>query len=152
MSEGDGARIENFHGNAFSADCLFSASSPNVVKNLSQIKQEKIFPEKVPVCAAGDVPKGVYILLRGKAQFSRNESGKKSVVRLLEPNEIIGLTETLAEVPCEINAETVTPCVFEFIEGKDLLKFLREDPEVCFRLARILADNLQKSYRNFAGL
>jgi CRP-like cAMP-binding protein len=153
MLEKNVAEIQTLYGGGLSAERLFRAASPNIVKNLSRIKQEKSFPEKVSICAVGDTPRGIYILLHGKAQYSRDtETGGKNVLRQIEPNEIVGLTETLAEVPCEINAETVTPCVFEFIESGDLLRFLRRQPDVCFRLAQLLADNLQKSYRNLADL
>lgn len=135
------------------ADRLFSASPAGTLERLSAIKQKKYFPQEAFVYQNGEVPHGVYILLEGEARVvCRTESGEKKIIRPIERNEIIGLTETLADVSCHANIETVTPCVFEYIESKDFLDFLREERDTCFRLVQILADNLQKSFRIFAEL
>lgn len=153
MSLEDNTSVNPLFGNFFSADRLFRDLPAEAFSDLMRIKQKKAFPEGFPIYRAGEVPPGIYILLEGDAHFfRRTETGKKNIIRRIEPQEIIGLTETLADFPCKINAETVSPCVFELIESADLLRYLRAEPEVCFRLTQILADSLQKNFQIFSDL
>jgi CRP-like cAMP-binding protein len=144
------ARIERFFGNSFSADHLFCGLSPKTLKTLTRIKQKEHFPKGIFICKTGNMPHGVYILFQGQAQLNISiEPNEKNVIRPVEPNEIIGLTETLANLPFKTNILTITPCIFEFIESDAFLHFLHDESEICFRLVQLLGLNLQKSYQLF---
>jgi CRP-like cAMP-binding protein len=99
--------------------------------------------KNIRLITAGEMSRGIYVLVKGQAQLISNDEG----VRRLEPNEILGLTETIDHLPFEMSIVTITLCRFEFIEREDFFRFLRDEPEVCFRLAQMLALNLQKSYQ-----
>lgn len=130
-----------------SVESLFCDLSPDSFKTLAEIKQTVRFPKDTEIFVAGDVPCGVHILLEGQATLSVS---KLHIAHRVAPSEILGLTETIANLPYEMNLVTITDCVFEFIESQALFRFLNNDKEVCFRLVRLLGSKIQQSYQRFA--
>jgi CRP-like cAMP-binding protein len=136
-----------------SADDLFGDLTPESLESLNKIKQTKRLRKGMCLFSPGDSPGGIYLLREGRAQLLLNVgSSGEHFARLIEPNVLLGLTETFAGQPFETRAETITPCLFEFIERADFVQFLQEEPQVCFRLAQVLALNLQKTYRFFSSI
>lgn len=129
------------------AESLFCDLSPYSLKSLAEIKQKVRFPKNAEVFWAGDVPCGIHILLEGQATL---RVSKLHIAHRVAPGEILGLTETIANLPYEMNLETITDCVFERIESQALFRFLNNDAEVCFRLVKLLGSNIQQSYQRFA--
>lgn len=129
-----------------SADSLFCDLSPKSLEFLNSLKRTKRFRKSAVVYAAGEMPRCIYVLLKGRLQLRLNNS---SVVQLIEPFGIFGLTETIANVPYETNAETITSCLCEYIKREDFIRFLQDEPEICFRLTQRLALNLQKTINSF---
>ncbi|MEP6900482.1 MAG: Crp/Fnr family transcriptional regulator [Actinomycetota bacterium] len=142
---------EYFFGNVFSADSLFCDLSPKIAQSLTAIKQKKRFTKNEIVFASGELPGCIFFLLMGEAQMlSSAKLTGKNLVRSIEPDEILGLTEAIANLPYETLLKTVTPCLFECIQSDDFFRFLQNEPEVCFRLLQRLGANLQKVYQLFA--
>ena len=132
-----------------SADNLFCDLTPETQKSFNRIKQTKRFKKSACFFTAGEVPSGVYILRRGRAQILfHDELNIIKTARLIEPNEILGLTEILTDVPYETNARTITACRCEYFGRDDFISFLHGAPEVCFQLLQSLASTLQKSYKH----
>lgn len=129
-----------------SANRLFGDLARQSRKSLVAIKQTKQFPKGAHLFVAGDMPCCIYLLVKGKAQLFSDD---KNIVQFIEPDEIFGLTEAILNLPYEINAETLTPCLCACIEREEFIRFLQTEPEVCFRLAQMLGLNLQKSYQLF---
>jgi CRP-like cAMP-binding protein len=92
------------------------------------------------------MPCCIYLLVKGKVQLLLNG---KDVIQFIEPDEIFGLTEAIANLPYEMNAETSSTCLCECIGREEFIRFLQTEPEVCFRLVQMLGLNLQKSYQLF---
>ncbi len=142
------ANSECFFGNAFLADDLFCGLSPETLHSLLAVKQTKRFTKDEMVFAVEQMPCCIYILTTGDAQFFyAAELFGRSVKR----NEILGLTEAITDLPYEISVKTTAPCVFECLGRDDFIRFLRNEPEVCFRLLQMLGANLQKVYGLFAN-
>jgi CRP-like cAMP-binding protein len=134
------------------ADQLFYGLSPESYEILSRSKRAERFRKGAIVSAAGEIPSGFYVLVEGQIKLRlKTESSGESVGRLIEPSEIFGLTETIAGVPSEMNAETITPCLCEYIAREDFVRFLQDEPELSFRLMSQLAVNLQKNYQRFVS-
>lgn len=133
---------EHFFNNALCADDLFCGLSSASADSLSAVKREKHFAKGETVFANGQLPCCIFILLEGEAEIRY-----QGAVYPVRQNEILGLTEALANLPYEIGVETLTPCRFECIRCDDFLLFLQNEPEICFRLLQKLGANLQKIYR-----
>ena len=143
-------KSENFY--PLSADQLFGDLMPKSLELLNKIKQTKRLRKKICLFSIGDLPRAIYLLREGRVQLlSSDKSNNENFTRLIEPNEIFGLTESFANLPYESCAETITPCVCDFIERSDFIHFLMNEPKVCFRLAQLLALSFQKNYRIFSS-
>ena len=129
-----------------SANRLFGDLARHSRKSLAAIKQKKLFPKGARLFAAGDMPCCIYLLVKGKVQIFSND---KNIVQFIEPDDIFGLTEAIANLPYEVNAETLTPCLCECIGREEFIGFLQTEPEVCFLLAQMLGLNHQKSFQLF---
>jgi len=129
---------------------LFCDLTPESLEALAHIKQTKQLQKGVSFFAAGDTPRYIYLLVKGEAQLFFNDNLKGiDIARLIKPNEIVGLIEMILNLPYETDARTITSCICENIGREDLIRFLHEEPEVCFRLVQLLSLNLQKSYQPF---
>lgn len=138
-------------GNSIDADDLFSDLSVETSHSLESIKQTKKFDKNSALCLIGDAPEGIFILVEGQAELSvLTEANKKSVIRTVTPQEIIGLTEMLANANYQININTTKPCTFEFIPTEDFLAFLRSESAICFQLSKLLCVHLQKAINHLA--
>ena len=131
---------------AFLASDLFGALSPAAHASLRAVTLEKEFAEDETILAGGERAAGVYILTSGEAQILYPDA---RTVHLIKPDEILGLTATLANLPFEMSAKTLSACRFEFIHRAAFLAFLQDEPETCFRLLRMLGSKLHKLYRFF---
>jgi CRP-like cAMP-binding protein len=131
-----------------SADKLFDDLTPPTLKAFNKIKRTRIFKKSACFFSRGEIPGGVYILRAGRAQIvCRDEFKVTKTVRSIGRNEIFGLTEIFSDLPFELHAETLTPCICECFGRDEFIKFLHGEPEVCFRLLQVLGANLQKSYK-----
>lgn len=87
----------------------------------------------------------VYFLENGEARVC-TESG----CRMIEREEVLGLTESIAGMSCRFTLETVTPCRFEVIGRDDLLEILRQSSAGRKRLLRLLGMKLSERIRELA--
>jgi len=89
----------------------------------------------------GQLPRGIFVLCKGSAKLSINSPGGKTmIVKLAEPGEVLGLSATMSGKPYEVTAQTIDPCQVNFIKRDDFLKFLKDDVEVCFKVAEQLGE------------
>ncbi len=148
-------KTQNFYGHfispPFFADQLFGDLTPSSKDCLKSICRQKCFRKNDTVFAAGDLPECIYILNSGQARLTVN-NGINNVtdLRLVKPDEVLGINEVLANSFCHINVETVTPCVFECFCRDDFLRLLNNEPEICYRLLTSLGADLQRNYRRFS--
>lgn len=141
------ANSEVFFGNAFLADDLFYGLSPETLHSLRALKQTKQFARDELIFAGGQMPCRIYFLTTGEAQIL----DKAVFVRPLARNEILGLTEAIANLPYETSVKAVTQCSFECVGREDFMHFLQNEPEICFRLLQMIGTHLQKVYQRFAN-
>ena len=134
---------EDFAEHAFLAGDLFGNLSRAATDSLLAVKDEKKFAENETIFLNGQSPAGIYILAEGEALVLHHGV---EPVHLIKPGEILGLPETLANLPSRVVVRTVSACRFEFIRREAFLDFLRVEPDTCFHLLRMLGTNLQKLY------
>lgn len=89
----------------------------------------------------GQRPRGAFILCQGRAKLSINSSNGKSLMRVTEPGELLGVNAVISGKPYEVSAEMLNDGQVNFIEREAFLKFLREHAEAGLRVAEILSQN-----------
>jgi CRP-like cAMP-binding protein len=142
-----------FIGHRFMSGQLFGKLSPKSKESLVRVTQTRQFEKGVCLVKKSETPNEILIIASGRARFVFGSETKGDLsTRLTAAGEILGLTEMISEMPAEICVETLSPCVCKVVKRRDFIRFLREEPDVCFRLLRMLGANLQKSRREFCDL
>jgi CRP/FNR family transcriptional regulator, cyclic AMP receptor protein len=62
------------------------------------------------------------------------------IVELAAPGEVLGLSATISGEPYEVTAETSEPCQINFVKRDHFLRFLKDNVEVCFKVAEQLSE------------
>jgi len=101
----------------------------------------------------GQPSRGVYIVCQGKVKLSASsEEGKIMIVGIAEPGEIIGLSAAMNGLEYETSAEALETCQVNYIETRDLIKFLRSNPEACLNAARQLSRHHLAAHQQVCSL
>lgn len=141
-----------FIGQPISAQNLFCDLPIKTNKRLAFIRQSKEIQKRKTILEVGCFPQNFYVLRAGNAQIIiKNQLNQKTLTRLVETKEIIGLTQFLGNSPNETKVVTLSTCYFDVFPCQEFLNLLKDEPELCFRLAGILSLDLQFGYKSFAS-
>lgn len=111
------------------------------------IKEAAVPPRGTVLFEEGRPARGVFILCDGRAKLSVcSEKGKRLIMRIAGPGEVLGLSACLSDTPYEVTAETLDEGRVTFVRRKDLLKFLREHREACMQVVHLLSEDLHTAY------
>ena len=126
----------------------FFCSLPiNSLQAFEKIKFSSALPRGGVLFVEGQVPRGIYMLCKGRVKLSCNSrDGKTLIIKIVEPGEVLGLHACVSGIPYELTAETIQPCQVNFIKRDDFLKFLQEHGDACLNAAQHLSDNCHNAY------
>ncbi len=131
----------------FRPDRLFCDMPAESLKAFDEIKTLASFPRGTVLFSEGRPVRGIYILCDGRAKLSIcSDVAKRLTLRVAGPGEVLGLGAAMTNTPYEITAELVDNSQVAFIRRKDLLKFLREHPETCLQIVRMLSQDVHGAY------
>ncbi len=121
---------------------LFCNLSLSALQKLNEIKSTAVYPKSAMLFIEGQLPRGVFVLCKGKAKlFTSSREGKTVILKVAEAGDVLGLNATISNRPYELTAEMVEPGQANFIGRDALLQFLRENGEIAVRLAEQLSRN-----------
>jgi CRP/FNR family transcriptional regulator, cyclic AMP receptor protein len=131
----------------FRPDRLFCDMPAESLKAFDEIKTLASLPRGTVLFSEGRPVRGIYILCDGRAKLSIcSDVAKRLTLRVAGPGEVLGLGAAMTNTPYEITAELVDNSQVAFIRRKDLLKFLREHPETCLQIVRMLSQDVHGAY------
>src|SRR5262249_31380382 len=82
----------------------------------------------------------VFILNEGSAEILVPDiNSNLQAVRQVASGEMLGLTESLAGAERDFCVRSISECVFTEISREELVKFLQQEPDMCFELASMMA-------------
>jgi CRP/FNR family transcriptional regulator, cyclic AMP receptor protein len=85
--------------------------------------------------AEQQLPQNVFFVLTGQIKLSANsKNGRRLIVHIANPGEILGLASAFAGCPHETTAEACYSCDFATVDSTDFLRFLERHPSA-FRAA-----------------
>ncbi|MBS1809971.1 MAG: Crp/Fnr family transcriptional regulator [Acidobacteria bacterium] len=119
----------------------FCDLSPQVLQAFEQIIHSHFYPQGTVLFIEGQAPQGVFILCSGRAKLSINSSNGKSLMRMTELGELLGLNAVVSGRPYEVSAEMLNDGKVNFIQRDAFLSFLREHGEASLRVAELLSRN-----------
>jgi CRP/FNR family cyclic AMP-dependent transcriptional regulator len=137
----------------FRPDRLFCDMPAESLKAFDEIKSLASYPRNAVLFAEGRAVRGIFILCDGRAKLSIcSEGGKRMMLRVAGPGEVLGLGATLSNTPYEITAELVDASRVAFIRRKDLLRFLKQRPDSCIQIVRMLSQDLHGAYERVRAI
>jgi len=123
------------------------------LQGLAAISYSTVYPENSVLFVEGQMPRGIYILCRGKAKLSMVSSeGKTLILHIAEPGDILGLSSCLLSQPYQATVETLSPCQLNFIRRDDFLLYIRNHPEAMFRVAEFLSREYRDACNEIGSL
>ena len=134
-------------------DRIFCDLPQAALQNFENIKFATAYPQGAVLFVEGQVPRGIFVLCKGSVKLSINSpSGRTMIVKLAEPGEVLGMSATISGKPYEVTAETIDPCQINFVKREDFLKFLKDDVEVCFKVAEQLGEKYHNACKEVRSL
>lgn len=120
---------------------------------MEKIKFTSVYPRGALLFVEEEQPRGVFILCSGRVKLTTSSSeGKKLILKIVEPGEVLGLSSAILGKEYEVSAETIEPCQVNFIKRSDFLQFLNEHTEACFHTAQQLSAKYQMAQREIRSL
>lgn len=111
-----------------------------LLKKLQKIEQKRSVPGGELLFDSRRVPDDLLILEKGKAGlFAADRDTADHLIRLLEINEIVGLTESIADLKPAFVIKTITRCEFEAIPRAQFKGLLTDDNKFRLGLLKALA-------------
>ena len=127
----------------------FCALSSDLVRSFSTFSRLTTCSGGEILFRAGDMPHEAIVLCSGKVKLSStSKDGKMLVLKVVEPGNIIGLSAVISGEPYEITAETVGPCLVNFVEKHGLLRLMERSGELGVRSALAVSREFQRTYRD----
>jgi CRP-like cAMP-binding protein len=112
-----------------------------LVRRIDYGKDEVIFQE-------GEPSFGLYFICQGRAKLAkRSRKGKRQILKLVGPGEILGEKTMFDQEVYTAYAKTIEPTILYFIERGAFLDFLRRHPKVALHLIEKLSREL-KAFQN----
>src|SRR3990170_4895670 len=123
--------IENCSNCSWSSAGFFCQLAPLALKSFEEVKYTSSYPAGAVLFVEGQVPRGVYLLCKGRVKLTMTSSdGKALILHIAEPGELIGINSALSGAPYELSAETLEPCQVNFVKREAFLRLVREHPEL----------------------
>ena len=131
----------------FRPDHAFCDMPSGPLQAFDAMKSIAPYPKGALLFSEGRPPRGVFVLCDGRAKLTVcSETGKRLLVRIAGPGDVIGLGASISGTNYELNAELLDNCKVAFIKRKDLLAFLRDYPEICMQTVQTLSRDLHTAY------
>ena len=131
----------------------YCALSSDLTSSFSQYSHLTAYPGNAILFVEGQVSRGAFVLCSGKVKLSTtSREGKVLVLKIVQPGEIVGLSAMISGEPYEVTAETVGPCLVNFVEREGLLRLMERSGELGLRSALAVSREFQSAYRDIHDL
>ena len=127
--------------------------SPDLLKSFNEFSHLTTYPGGAILFVEGQMPRGAFVLCSGKVKLSTtSKEGKVLVLKVVEPGEIMGLSAMISGEAFEVTAETMGPCLINFVEQEGLLHLMETSGELGLRSAQAVSREFQFTYREIHEL
>lgn len=128
-------------------DRVFCDLAPDALAAFDGIKSAQTCPKGTVLFREGQAARGVFLLCEGRVRLTVcSENGRRMTLRVVTAGEMLGLSASLSCGCHEVTAEALDNLRVAAIRRKDLLRFLRQHPEVCMQVVQALSEDLHVAY------
>ena len=137
----------------FRPDRLFCDMPLDALQAFDTIKTLSTLPKSTLLFAEGRPARGIFVLCDGRAKLSIcSENGKRLMLRVAGPGEVLGLGAAMSGTLYEVTAELLDSSQVVFVKRKDLMKFLRDNREACMMVVQMLSQDLHAAYERVRSI
>lgn len=123
---------------------LFAGLNHRAVEQLSELTRTIHYGAGEMIFQEGEPAFGLYIICTGKVKLSKYASqGKKQILKLLGPGEMLGEKTMFDNEIYTAHAKTLEKTTLHFIERSAFIGFLKEHMEVALRLIEKLCREIK---------
>ncbi|HZP63914.1 MAG TPA: Crp/Fnr family transcriptional regulator [Terriglobales bacterium] len=134
-------------------ETFLSGLPPEALKVLLDISYPVGYPEHALVISEDQPCQAVFMLHSGRAKLStKSRDGKRVMLRIASPGEILGLSSVLLGVGYDITAETLARSVVRVTKREDFLDFLRSYADLSCSLLAPLASEYEAALDSLRSL
>jgi CRP/FNR family transcriptional regulator len=125
---------------------FFSCMSVDILREFHAFTSPVCYPANAVLFEEQQEASNILILVEGCAKISMNSrDGKRLILWIARPAELLGLTSVLRSSCHEVTAETVHPCKVATIRRQDFLDFLVRHPAAYESVARELSVEMSRA-------
>jgi CRP/FNR family transcriptional regulator, cyclic AMP receptor protein len=125
----------------------------NGAAHFSEFSHLTTYPGNAILFVEGQIPRGAFVLCSGKVKLSTaSREGNVLVFKMVEPGEVIGLSAMISGDAYQVTAETVGPCLVNFVEREGLLRLMERSGELGLRSALAVSRDFQSAFRDVHDL
>lgn len=130
----------------FSPGKAWDRSLAEFVHALEPVKSIVNLPKHAKLLEEGQLPEGIFVLLRGGVKlYVSLKGGKALILQVVQSGEVLGLSATMSAKPAEYTAETLSATQFLYVPRKDFLALLELHPEICISVVEVLSHQLREA-------
>ncbi len=134
-------------------DKTFCGLSPAVADALELEALTTTYPTGAVLFAEGQVPRGVFIVRRGRVKLSIcGSDGRTLILRIVEAGGALGVAAVVAGYKYEATAETQEPCEISFLRQSDLLRLMRQYGELALWVTQHISQDYASTCREIRDL
>jgi len=145
--------VENCITCTLRKDGFFCQLSGDLLRSFESFSHITTYPGGAVLFVEGQMPRGAFVLCSGKVKISTtSKEGKVLILKTAEPGDVIGLSAVISGQAYEIAAETLGPCLVNFVERDGLLRLIERNGELGLRSALAVSREFQDAYREIHEL
>jgi len=134
-------------------DKTFCDLSPAVANALELESLTTTYPTGAVLFAEGQMPRGVFIVRRGRVKLSIcGSDGRTLILRIVEAGGPMGVAAVVAGYKYEATAETQEPCEISFLRQSDLLRLMRQYGELALWVTQHISRDYASTCREIRDL
>ena len=137
--------VPNGHGvNAF--EHTLPLDSPlRAIAGIERVVRSRHFSRSTVLFVEGHSARGVFVLCTGSAKVSIcSADGKKLIMRVARPGDVLGLYAGLTGRPFEATAEMLEPGRVSFVSRHDLLELIGRQPAFGLGLVQLFSEQFSE--------
>ncbi|MGA7401051.1 MAG: Crp/Fnr family transcriptional regulator [Candidatus Sulfotelmatobacter sp.] len=126
---------------------------PVVASALEQEAVTTMYPTGAVLFAEGQVPRGIFIVRRGRVKLSIcGSDGRTLILRIVEPGCPLGVAAVVSGRQYEATAETQEPSEISFLRQSDLLRLMRVNGEMTLWVTQHISQDYAFTCREIRDL
>lgn len=131
----------------------FSELGPQETEKLTQHGTIRTYRANTILISEGDSTDSFYVMMEGEVKvFASDHHGKEVILNILGPGECFGELALLDDKPRSASVKTMMPTKVMVITKNDFKNCLATDPEMAYRLIKILIGRVRALTSNVKSL